>query len=422
MARDIGIDEKPKRRGRGTGKFFLGWFLSLIFNLGLLVGLGFWAYKNVTISGVEKTFGFEIGVLSADAKHMTVESLIGKVVDVATNYDEMTLEEIADGVGIGLREMLTVEGTGDNRTYAYKSIDITAVIKGKLNEAGANMETILDDLSLANIEDAFGISLPNYEFLNALKNTPINDIGSATDGIFDSYTLNKLSTEFGLTFNNVEMLSSLLDTPFSELPAEMKNLTVSDVLDTTGATGVLNAIKGYKINELGTKINTIKLGELFDSATINGNSVLKALQNSTINGLSDAIDGLTVADVYPSTTNRVLQAISSYSITNLTAAFDTLTIGDVVDIERKANTAYVPGTDPLYKQYEAQGIWAYIPADTLLKEMNNIEPNLAEKTLGELQYQGLIDQTLDLTKSFEGAELSTYTMNGLIDKITKLTA
>ena len=409
--------KKPKRKSRGTGKFFLGWFLGTIINLVLIVGFGFWAYKNVTISSIEKTFGFEISVLSEDSKHLTVDKLVGNVIEVASNFDSMTIEELSDGLGLGLSDMLVVETVDGEKTYSFKGLDITAVIKGKLKDAGDNMQTVIDDLSLGDIESTFGITLPNYEFINSLKDTPLKDLSSAADGLLDNYTLNKLSDEFGVSFNSVSMLESLLDIPFSQLPTEMQNLKVKDVIDTTSATGVLKAIADYKINELDTELPNLKLGALFTESEVNGNIILKRLKDATISGLNTEINNITINELYPDSTNKIIVALGSYKVTNLTAAFEGLKLKDVIDMEKKANTSYNPATDPAYKQYEAQGVWAYIDGETYIKDMASISPNLAEIKLGELQYQGLIDQGLDLTKIYDGVALSEYTMNGFLNKV-----
>ncbi len=410
------VKEIKIKKSRGTGKFFLGWFLGTIINLLIIVGLGFWSYYNVNISGLEKTFGFEIGILTEDAKHLSINKLIGKLTNVVTNYDERTIEELADGVGIDLYSILTVNSDGVNKTYKYKGLDVTAVIKGKLNEAADNMQVVLDDLSLGTIENLFGVNLPNYEFINSLKDTPLKDLASATTGLLDRYTLNKLSTEFGVTFTNVDMLKNFLDTTFDQLPEELNNLVVSDVIDTTGATGVLKAIAAYKINELDTKIQTLTIADMFETSEIESNIVLKNLKTSKLSTLAEDINGITVAELYPDATNKVLIALGPYAVTNLTAAFDSLKISDVIDIEKELNTSYVEGVDPTYKQYNPQGIWAYIPDTTLLKDLENVNPDLAAVKLGELQYQGLVDEGLDLTKTLDGVAMSEYTLDGFLAK------
>ncbi len=416
MTKDYLAEAKPKKK-RHAGIFFLGWFLSIIFNLALFGGLGYWAYKNVTLNSVEKTFGFNIGALSGDIKNMPMEKLLGKVIEVANNYDTYTIEEIADNVGLDLGATFTVTTVDGQKKYEYKSIDVTSVIKGKLKEVGNNMQAVVDDISLRDIENGFGVTLPNYEFLNALKDTPLKNLSTATDGIFDNYTLNKLKTEFGVDFTSVSMLNNLLDTPFSELPNEFNNLLVSDVIDTTSATGVLKAIKDFKISELGTKIDTLKISDIFEAGDLSSNTILNALKDSTITNLSASINSLTVGEIYPGSTNRIIQAISSYTVTNLTSAFDNLKLNEVIDMEKKANASYVAGTDPAYKQYEAQGIWAFINGETKLKDLNGISLDLSDVTLGELQYQGLIDQTLDLTKSYNSKALSQFTINELLNDI-----
>ena len=418
------LEEKQKKKKGGFGKFVLGWVLSLIFNLALVVGLGFWFYKNGTISGVEKTFGFEVGVISEDAKNLTLENLVGKVVNVATNYNNMSIEEIADGVGLDLGAALTITGEGASKTYAFKGLEITSVIKGKLGEAGNNMQAVIDELSLGEIESMFGMTLPNYEFINSIKTVAIKDLSTATSGIFDSYTLNKLSTEFGVSFNSVDMLTGLLDVPFSQLPSELNNLKVSDVINTAGATGVLKAIKDFNINTLGSQIQTLKIEDLFEESELNSNTILNALKTAQITNLANAVNNLKVSDIYPSSTNKFIQAISTYNVNNLTDAFDSIKISDIINMEKTLNTSYVEGVDPEYKQYQAQGVWAYIDGNMLLKNFGSFSLNVADITLGELQYQGLIDQDLlleSVTLYDEGKEaeipLADFTLNGFISAV-----
>ena len=409
--------KKEKKKSRGTGKFFLGWFLGTIINIALIVGFGFWFYKNGTINSIEKTFGFEISVLSEDSKHWTIEKLVGDVMDVAANYDRMTIEEIADGVGLGLGNLMTVETINGEKTYKFKGLDITNVIKGELRDAGENMQSILDELSLGDIESAFGIVLPAYEFITALKETPLKDLSTAATGLLDNYTLNKLSQEFGVSFNSVDMLQGLLDVPFTQLPSELQNLYVKDVINTSGATGVLKAIADYKIVDLASELPNIKLGSLFTTGEINGNIILKRLQNVSISSLGGEINNIKVNELYPDSTNKIMVALGDYYITNLTAAFDNLKISDVVDMEKVANASYNPAIDLPYKQYEAQGIWAFIDGNTLLKDFGGVSINLAEINLGRLQYEGLVDQTLDLSKVYDGKTLSEYTLNEFLNKI-----
>ena len=145
--------------------------------------------------------------------------------------------------------------------------------------------------------------------------------------------------------------------------------------------------------------------------------ILKRLQNVSISNLSNEINNIKVNELYPDSTNKIMLALGNYSITNLTSAFDNLKISDVVDMEKVANASYNPGTDPAYKQYEAQGIWAFIDGNTLLKNFGDVEINLAEIQLGRLQYEGLVDQTLDLTKALDGQPLSQYTLNGFLNEV-----
>lgn len=419
--------EKVKKPSRGIGKFFLGWFIGFVFTLALLAGLGYWFYKCGTIKGLENTFKFNISALDEDSKNMTIENLIGNVLKVATNYKEMSLEEIADSVGLNLQGTLTVTNENGVKKYSYKTIDVTDVIKGKISEINANFNKVVDSLTLGELENAFELTLPNITLINEVKGSPIKELGDVMNDVFRDYTLNEISTDFDVSFNNVEMLKNLLDIPLYELGTEINNLTIADVFDVTkpGTSKILISIKDSKITDLSNTIKTLTLSQMLD---VTNNNFLVALQDSTIDSLSNDISNLKVSDVFDTTSSdasKFLVALKDKKILEIDTAFDTLKISDILDVEIVSNPDYQPGVDPEYKEFMPQGVWAYIDTELLLKDLENQVKGISfsNKTLGELQYQGLISSSVDLTKTLSGSTsiktLAEYTLDEILQEITK---
>ena len=411
---------KEKRASRGIGKFFLGWFVGFIFTIGLIAGFGFWFYKNGTVHGIEKTFGLELSFLDDKSKNMTIDKLIGKVINVASNYNDMSLEEISDTVGLNLESILTVVDNGGTKQYKYKDIDVTKVVTGDIKDISTNFQSVIDGVSLGQLESSFGISLPDIELLNSAKNAPMSGLQSALTDAFQDYTLNKISEDFGVSFSGVTVLESLLDTPISQLGEEIEDLKVEDVFDITDpdAPKFIKSLEGKRVLDIADEIADMPLKNIIESSD---NKILTALENATMNNLDARIKELKVSQVFETSGNKFLEAIADEYILEIDQAFDELKISAIIDVEKELNPSYNPATDKSYKQYKPQGVWAYIDTNGLLTSLESQVDNLSfeDKTLGELQYQGLISATADLNKTVTGSGsdklLSDYTLSELID-------
>ena len=402
-------EKKEKCRKLHAGKFFFGWFIGFIFTLLLLAGGLFWFYKSGSISSVESLFGFEISALNAEIKSTSIEKLISKVVNVATNYNDMTLEELADEVGLKLNNVFTVKGAGESKTYEFKTIDLTSVVKGKVGDISNNVQKVVDDLSLQDIEQAFNVTLPNIELINAVKTSPIKDLQSAMTTAFETYTLNKISVDFNVSFSNATMLETLLDTPINQLGSEIEKLKVKDVYDTTSADAskLIKALADKEIVNLSTEISSLQLNQILD---VTDNVFLEALSTSTLDTLNSNIKTLKVNQVFDVSGSKFLQALGDKYILDIDTEIDNILVTSIFDIPQSG----------------AKGVWAYIDnVESLkLKDLDGAidDIDFSQETLGSLKTNGLISTSIDLSKTLKGSSdprtLAEYTIEELIAAIS----
>ncbi len=402
-------EKKEKCRKLHAGKFFFGWFIGFIFTLLLLAGGLFWFYKSGSISSVESLFGFEISALNAEIKSTSIEKLISKVVNVANNYNDMTIEELADEVGLKLNNVFAVKGVGKNKTYEFKTIDLTSVVKGKVKDISDNVQKVVGDMSLQDIEQAFNVALPNIELINSVKISPIKDLQSAMTTAFETYTLNKISADFNVSFSNATMLETLLDTPINQLGSEIEKLKVKDVYDTTSADAskLIKALADKEIVKLSTEISSLQLNQILDIAD---NVFLEALSTSTLDTLNSDIKTLKVNQVFEVSGSKFLQALGDKYILDIDTEIDNILVTSIFDIPQSG----------------VKGVWAYIDnVETLkLKDLDGAidDIDFSQETLGSLQTNGLISASIDLSKTLKGSSdprtLAEYTIQELISAIS----
>ena len=216
----------------GVGKFLLGWLFGIIFTLGAVGGLGFWIYKNMTVKSVENLTGADITFMEEQAKEKTIEELVNVIINVSSSSGTMTIEEASDELGIRLSSFFEVVGEGVNRIYKYQGLDVSAIVKGRFGDIAQNAQTVVNSLTLQNIVDVFGITLPNISLINndEVLNAQLKDLGVAFNNAISDYTLRKLSQDFDIpSLTESDLLKSMLDATIEELPSKLDKLKVGDL-------------------------------------------------------------------------------------------------------------------------------------------------------------------------------------------------
>lgn len=428
--------KKEKQRGENKHhwKFFFGWFIGIIFTILVLGGLVIWAINSLNLKKVENMTGADLSMLGDDIKEMKIGDLIDKVSDLVTNYDEYTFEELCYDHGIiNLDNIITVTGVDENRTYSYKTIDVTDVVKGKVGETGKNFQSSVDKVTLAQLETALDVTFPDLILINRIKDSTLVTLGDALSNLKNTYTLQEMANDFNMNLDNSDILKNLKQNTLAELPNEIDNMTVEELVGTDKVTGnkIVEAIRNITVGSLPDELPKLTVNKILGSEA-SDNLVLKAIGGSTLEGLEGAINNLTFKDLFPAPTSGedtrsvIIKKLANDNIKltevdgKMKDIVDNLTITEIFDFEVEENTSYVTG-DPAYKRYaQNQGVWALIYAeagDVKVGELDDkVTTIMRTAKLGSLAWHGVITSTNVTT-----ANLETLTLPGTSIKLSECT-
>lgn len=197
----------------------------------------------------------------------------------------------------------------------------------------------LDDaIQEMKVEDAIKITEDSNKVLQYFE---ANDV--KLNGISEAIDAMKISEAIDITDDSSKVLRYFRDeeVTLTGIDNAIKGMTIFDCIDMEEATAhpVLWAIKDLTLDQMGAtnpdtgksylqeKIDGVMLGDIVTVGTSSA-PILKALQNTTIGGLSDAIDDLSISDVFEDSDVGVLALIGAD--TKVQEVGDTLT-GTVTD-------------------------------------------------------------------------------------------
>lgn len=307
-------------------------------------------------------------------------------------------------------------------------------------------------------------------------------LGEDLTSVIDSLTLNDVLGEEKVSENDI--LKNLGDTPIGELPDEIKTLTIADLVDTEGnkiltaladATletlpekiddlliedvvdigeddKLLNALKGTKITELSAKIDDLKIEDVVDIGE--DDKLLKALEGTKITEIASEINKLQIKEIVDTEGNVILEALQDATLNTLPDAVNALTIDDVFKndmYETDENDNFLDAngeitTDP--NEYVLLPTWSYMLTDkegtvhhdlTITSDMNvlmdNLTYNLQHETIGNLidneiiQFTGTEEEIAEKEAKFKTAYLqvgtekivfSNLTIPGILDLLLEM--
>jgi len=404
--------QKAKGASKHHWKFFFGWFVGFVFTLGLLGGLVWWAVTNISLAKVEDVAGIDLSMLGDDIKEMKIDELISTVTDLVDNYEEYTLEELSDNYGIiDLGNILTIAGVDENKTYLYKSVDLTPLVKGKIGKLGENVGTVIDNITVSQLEEALEFELPDLVLIDKIKDSSLSSLGTALSNLKNTYKLQDVASDFNLDLDSSSILKNLKNNTLAQLPSEIDNMTVEELVGTAKVEGnqVIEAIRNIKIGKLPDELPKLTINQILGTSA-GTNNILKAIGNSTLESLETNISNLTFAQVFPAPTSGaddrhvVIQKLASSGVkltevdTKIGQIIDELKISEIFDFAIEENPSYVSGTNPVYQRYKAdQGVWALIVAergDIKINQLaSEVKTVMTTASLGSLVWHGVVKST-----------------------------
>lgn len=331
---------KVVRKG-GFGSFIFGFLFGIVFVVGAVVGVGIYAYKNLTLSKIEGAVGANLPV-NEEVKNKSIEGLIKLTADLISDQSTLTLEKIENNFGIvqsltGNGIPVALKKDGDKVVCVYSNseidsncLDISEFKTTPVNELSSKLTTFIGELSLSDLQKVATFELPDIPLINNVKTKPLmealNEISSKLD--VATLTLTDLNTYFGIDLTSVNALKDFMNIPLNgegneNLAYALTNATIGNFVglskqanETDAAyqerldnAGLLGLIATTKLNELQSKLNSLTIGEI-TKVQDSDKTILVALKNSTLSSINDDIKALDIP-------NKTLIQLEAWGLVDL---------------------------------------------------------------------------------------------------------
>lgn len=338
---------KRKKGFRPVGIFLFGMLFGLIFTLGAIAGVGFWAYNNLTLEKLEKITKSNIDVGNDSIKNKSIKEIVASVSGIVKNIDTYTIEQIEEDFNI------VIVGEGGFVASTMYGLDMTPLKKATKNTI---KETLQDIIGTATMQ------------------TVIENLGSNTDmGLFDTIMDSYVEYYFNAEDN--------------KLYAKLESGSYSEVIDS----------KLYELQEENTKIkmgvNTYliengKITPQFRNVPIKQafndfEGVTKSMQVYKVLGYYEKSGSFYTDENYTNKVTGLMSTIASKTINDLDQNFiDNLTIVEVLDLTEK---------DGKYVDSDNNAVSGIINsiAEKTIKELSNNE------TFNNIYIYEVMDYTID---------------------------
>ena len=226
------IEKVKRKKGfKGVGIFFFGLFFGILFTLGSIAGVGFWAYKNLTLRKIEKITNQKIDIGNESIKNITIEDVVKNVSGIISDIDNYTLGKLEDDLGI------VVIGKDGFVGESFYGLDLTplkkstkSTIKKDIEDiiGGATMNTIINYMSKTDEELGLFATILNteitYYYDSSNEKLYTKDNHSAESEVSFKYTIqvenNETQIKIGSNTGWLTVTDEKIDVPFRDVPIE----------------------------------------------------------------------------------------------------------------------------------------------------------------------------------------------------------
>ena len=336
------IKKNVKKRGfRGIGIFLFGMFFGLIFTLGTLFGVGFWAYNNLSIKKVEKITKKEISISNKELKSLTLSDVVKNVSNIVSSLDTYTLGQLEKDFNLSL---FNENGMLSSTPFDFSSLKSSTknTLKNDINQVitNATLDSFIEYLNKTDEQLGIFASILNtninYYFDGenqklCLEQAYANEV-KFNYSIVDEDTIkingeekDLISNKLTLKFREVPIKQA-----FSDFDAVTNSLTLGEILneDYESSPAIIKSLYNVTISNLHTKIGELKLYEALGWTKIDNtytdssnnqitNKVLLALAENNINNIDEGIEGLLAKDIFEES-DPILALFSSEELNTLT--------------------------------------------------------------------------------------------------------
>lgn len=347
-------DTKPRKSG--VGKLFLGIFLGFILCLGVLFGIGWFAYNNVSIQWINKTFKTDLDI-SDEMNKKTPKELIASALSVSKNIDTYSLNDIKNDFGFSV----------DDKLMGIDISDLKDVPIKKLSSAAQDK---FSNISADELKDV--VNLSDMDLILNKTNTYYVSGDTLYTDAGHTHAVNKKEIDYTLTSTTVKIKDQTRNIQDGKVKFELRYLPLTKALG----------------DFMGTMGDKITIGELVDKEDGFGVELPDYLHNTaekrakTINELSDVVDNLYLAEFLGYTISGETVTKDGETITGIVAKLAKKKISELDDIENIINTSTI--ADVLDYSYDASTGKYYYKTATGREEVKGIMKALAGTQVGDL--------------------------------------
>lgn len=341
---------KRKKGFRPVGIFLFGMLFGLIFTLGAIAGVGFWAYNNLTLEKLEKITKSNIDVGNDSIKNKSIKEIVASVSGIVKNIDTYTIEQIEEDFNI------VIVGEGGFVASTMYGLDMTPLKKATKNTiketlqdiiGTATMQTVIENLGSNTNMGLFDTIMDSYVeyYFNAEDNKLYAKLesGSYSEEIDSKlYELQEENTKIKMGVNTYLIENGKITPQFRNVPIKQafndfegvtKSMQVYKVLGyyeksgsfytdenyTNKVTGLMSTIASKTINDLDQNfIDNLTIVEVLDLTEKDGKYVDS--DNNAVSGIINSIAKKTIKEL---SNNETFNNIYIYEVMNYTIENDT---------------------------------------------------------------------------------------------------
>lgn len=312
---------RSKHGFKGFGVFILGWFIGLISTLGILFGVGYWAYTSISVKRIEKWTKSDI-TDNQGLESLTLKKAVGIISSISSSNNAYTIAKMEEDFNIKLL---------DDSIYGIK---LDTLKNSAINNLSNAIDTTINNITFNNVLNFMDINSDDLGLLDAVLNTQYtyyiyngklytNSEHSIEVG-FNGYKINNDIVEFGNSTHTIA--SNTIKPRFRDLPLNYavsvmedatKNLQIYQILgfERTGeegnykytdnkqpVSGLMSNIAGYTIDQLSDneKFTSIKIYEVMGYKDLGNGEYIYIDDNNQeikVTGAIKAIAGMTISDI-----------------------------------------------------------------------------------------------------------------------------
>ena len=248
--------------------------------------------------------------------------------------DELFTSEVTFDYAIAY-EIVTIKGQNfgvvdGTVTIELRYLPLTLAMSSFTSDLG-------DNITLGELRHDYGVQLP--EFLDGVSDdTTISELGDAIDNLyiadFLDYTIagENVFDSTGLPVNGImETLAKMQVSNLSNLKQEIDNMYIADILgynydetldgvtDSEGepVNGILNVISKSKVSELNATLETLTIGDLFDSSEFESGALSLISPETEIDEIPTALsNALTTSTLDELISAQIISAPTNYTNEN----------------------------------------------------------------------------------------------------------